>query len=75
MNSLNFTKLHICHDDGTMHIATLLNKKIITLFHNIDFKEKWFQGNNKNILQLYKKDGINSIKVENVINNLLKLNW
>lgn len=72
---LNFTKLHICHDDGTMHLATLLNKKIITLFHNIDFKEKWFQGNNKNILQLYKKDGINSIKVENVINNLLKLNW
>ena len=28
---LNFSNMHICHDDGTMHLAMLL-KKVISLF-------------------------------------------
>ena len=47
---LNFSNMHICHDDGTMHLAMLLNKKVISLFHNLNFKEKWFQGHNKNYI-------------------------
>ena len=46
---LNFSNMHICHDDGTMHLAMLLNKKVISLFHNLNFKEKWFQDTIKTI--------------------------
>ena len=29
---LNFSNMHIYHDDGTMHLAMLLNKKKLYLF-------------------------------------------
>ena len=56
-----------------MHLSILLNKKVLSLFHNIDFKKKWFQGHNKKHLQLYSLHGIESIKVEKVMNNFSKL--
>ena len=70
---LNFTNLHICHDDGTMHLSILLNKKVLSIFHNIDFKKKWFQAHNKKQIQLYSLYGIESIKVEKVMHNFSKL--
>ena len=70
---INNTDLHVCHDDGTMHIAALLKKKVLCLFHNIDFKEKWFKGSDKNTQQLYSSRGINKIKIQNVFLNYLRL--
>ena len=70
---INSSKIHISHDDGTMHLAILLQKKVLSLFHNIDFKEKWFQGHNSNHIQLYGQNGVNSIKVQNVFSSFLKL--
>ena len=56
-----------------MHLAILLKKKVLTLFHNIDFKNKWFQGNDAKHIQLYDSNGVNEIKVQNVFLNYLKL--
>ena len=65
--------MHICHDDGTMHLAMLLNKKVISLFHNLNFKEKWFQGHNKNYIQLYSSRGINNIKINQVMSKFKEI--
>ena len=70
---INSSKLHICHDDGTMHLAILLQKKVLSIFHNIDFKEKWFQGHNSNHIQLYSPNGVNGIKVQSVFSSFLKI--
>ena len=70
---LNFSNIHICHDDGTMHLAMLLNKKVISLFHNLNFKEKWFQGHNKNFIQLYSPRGINNIKINQVMSKFKEI--
>lgn len=70
---LNFSNMHICHDDGTMHLAMLLNKKVISLFHNLNFKEKWFQGHNKNYIQLYSSRGINKVKINQVMSKFKEI--
>lgn len=56
-NNIKFSKLHITNDNGTMHVSTIYNKKVICLFDNNHPYGKWFP-ENKNALILRPKNGI-----------------
>lgn len=56
-NNIKFSKLHITNDNGTMHISTIYNKKVICLFDNNHPYGKWFP-ENKNALILRPENGI-----------------
>lgn len=66
---VKFSKYHISHDDGTMHVASCFEKKSVSIFGLIDIKGKWFP-TNKNLKIFYPKRHINEIKVENVFKRI-----
>ena len=71
INIIKFSKYHITNDNGSMHIATLFNKKTICLFNNHDPIGKWYPVN-KNAIILRPKKGINSINSYKVFNRLIQ---
>ena len=66
-NIIKFSELHITNDNGSMHVATIYNKKTICLFNNHDPEGKWFPANHKAKIFRSKK-GVNNIKAETVLN-------
>ena len=42
-NLIRFSKIHITNDNGSMHVASLFEKKTICLFNNHDPKENGTQ--------------------------------
>ena len=72
-NNIKFSKLHITIDNGTMHVSTIYNKKVICLFDNTkDPYGKWFP-ENKNALILIPKNGICEITPYLVFNKIKNL--
>ena len=71
-NLIRFSKIHITNDNGSMHVASLFEKKTICLFNNHDPKGKW-NPINKNAIVLRNEFGINEIKPIKVFNNFLRI--
>tara|TARA_A100001388_G_C28774776_1_gene506582 strand:+ start:70 stop:717 length:648 start_codon:yes stop_codon:yes gene_type:complete len=72
INIIKYSDLHICQDNGSMHLATLFKKKNISLFNNHDDYGKWFPLNdNSYIIRL--KGGINTIEINDVFIGVKKL--
>ncbi len=71
INIIKFSKYHITNDNGSMHIATLFQKKTICLFNNHDPAGKWYPLN-KNAIILRPNRGINFINSYKVFNKLIQ---
>ena len=72
-NIIKFTDLHITNDNGSMHLASLYDRKSICLFNNHDPIGKWYPIN-KNSHILRNKFGVNKIshiKVFKLCTNLI----
>ena len=52
MEIISKSKFHISHDDGTMHVASIFNKKSIAMFSTLNVKYHWFP-DNKNLNIFY----------------------
>ncbi len=72
LNIIKFSKVHITNDNGSMHAATLFQKKTLCLFNNHDPIGKWYP-ENKNSKILRPANGINSINPYKVYRILAKL--
>lgn len=72
INIIRFSDLHICQDNGSMHLCTIFQKKNVSIFNNHDFYGKWFPLNkNAKILRL--EGDINTIQPNNVYEKVKKL--
>ena len=70
-NIIKFSNLHICQDNGTMHIASLYQKKNVSIFSNHDPYGQWFPLN-KNA-KIYRLEGdINTISPNLVYSGVKK---
>lgn len=72
INIIKYTELHICQDNGSMHLATLFQKKNIALFNNHDFYGKWFPLN-KNSYVIRLEGDINTIELSHIFRGIKKL--
>ena len=72
INIIKYSKLHITNDNGSMHIASLFQKKTICLFNNHDPIGKWFPAN-KNSIILRPRTGVDSISPYKVFKKTTKL--
>jgi ADP-heptose:LPS heptosyltransferase len=70
-NIIKFSKYHITNDNGSMHLATLYEKKTICLFNNHDPKGKWYPSN-KNAIILRPNKGVNLINPYKVFSKLIR---
>ena len=52
MEIISKSKFHISHNDGTMHVASIFNKKSIAMFSTLTVKYHWFP-DNKNLNIFY----------------------
>ena len=64
-NIIKHTRVHICQDNGSMHVASLYRKKNISIFNNHDPFGKWFPLNKKSKIISVNRS-INFIKPEMV---------
>lgn len=71
-NLIKFSKLHLTNDNGTMHVASLYNKKSICLFNNHDPIGKWFPLN-KNAHIFRPNEGVEKILPSKVFKKITKL--
>lgn len=71
-NIIKFSDMHITNDNGSMHVATLYEKKTICLFNNHDPEGKWYPIN-KNAFVLRDKNNVNNIKPNKVFQIFLRL--
>ena len=62
---LEKSKLHISHDDGTMHVASIFSKRCVSIFGKYDKKGKWYTSN-PNQINIYPKRNINEINPDSV---------
>ena len=58
---INKSKFHISHDDGTMHVASIFNKKSIAIFSTLTEKFSWFP-DNKNLNTFYPRISVKETK-------------
>lgn len=72
INIIKYSELHICQDNGSMHLATLFQKKNIALFNNHDFYGKWFPLN-KNSYVIRLEGDINTIELSHIFRGIKKL--
>ena len=72
INIIRYSELHICQDNGSMHLATLFQKKNISLFNNHDFYGKWFPLN-KNSYVIRLDGDINTIGLTHIFKGIKKL--
>lgn len=68
---INNSCLHLCHDDGSMHLSSLLKKKTIAIFHNHDFIDKAYPIS-KNTYIFRDKKNINGINIYDVMKQINK---
>ena len=61
MEIISKSKFHISHDDGTMHVASIFNKKSIAMFSTLTVKYHWFP-DNKNLNIFYPRISIKETK-------------
>ena len=61
MEIISKSKFHISHDDGTMHVASIFNKKSIAIFSTLTVKFSWFP-DNKNLNFFYPKISVKETK-------------
>ena len=61
MEIISKSKFHISHDDGTMHVASIFNKKSIAIFSTLTEKFSWFPYN-KNLNIFYPKISVKETK-------------
>ena len=61
MEIISKSKFHISHDDGTMHVASIFNKKSIAIFSTLTEKHHWFP-DNKNLNIFYPRISIKETK-------------
>ena len=61
MEIISKSKFHISHDDGTMHVASIFNKKSIAIFSTLTEKFSWFP-DNKNLNIFYPKISVKETK-------------
>ena len=71
-NLIKFSKLHLTNDNGTMHVASLYDKKSICLFNNHDPIGKWFPLN-KNAHIFRPNEGVEKILPSKVFKKITKL--
>ena len=64
--------LHITNDNGSMHVASLFEKKTVCLFNNHEPVGKWYPSNKKAIV-LRDRLGVNNIRPNKVFKIFLKL--
>jgi ADP-heptose:LPS heptosyltransferase len=69
---INNSLLHLCHDDGSMHLSTLLKKKTLALYHNHDIDNR-SNPISKNFFTIRDKNNINNISVYRVYNKVVKI--
>ena len=65
------SKFHISHDDGTMHVASIFNKKSIAIFSNMVEKFSWLP-DNKNLNFFYSEISIKEIKPDLILEKFKK---
>ena len=66
MEIISKSKFHISHDDGTMHVASIFNKKSIAIFSTLTEKFSWFP-DNKNLNIFYPKISVKETKPNRVL--------
>ena len=72
INILKYSSLHVCRDNGSMHLATVFKKKCVCIFNNHDYYNKWFPINsNAKIIRL--NTDINTIKPTEVYQKIKQL--
>ena len=71
-NIIKFSDIHLTNDNGSMHVASLFEKKSICLFNNHDPEGKWYPSS-KNALILRSNKGIDQINPYKVYRNFLRL--
>ena len=71
MEIINKSKFHISHDDGTMHIASIFNKKSIAIFSTLTEKFSWFP-DNKNLNIFFPKISVKETKPNCVLKKFIK---
>lgn len=71
-NIVQHSDLHITNDNGSMHVASLFEKKTVCLFNNHDPVGKWYPSNKKAII-LRDRLGVNNIRPNKVFKIFLKL--
>jgi len=60
------SKFHISHDDGTMHVASMFNKKSIAIFSNYLERGRWFPTNSNSIV-FYPKISIKKTSPDKIL--------
>ena len=68
---INYSKYHISHDDGTMHVASSLEKNGVAIFGKIAEKGRWFPSNS-NQKQFFPKNNVNDTKPNKVFKVIFK---
>ena len=69
---IKFSKLHLTNDNGTMHVASLYDKKTVCLFNNHDPIGKWYPLN-KNAYIFRSNEGVEKILPSKVFKKITKL--
>ena len=69
-NIINLSRYHLSHDDGTMHIASVYEKKGAAIFGASGKKGKWFPLNKKQKIFYPKKD-INEFKPNYIFKKII----
>ena len=69
-NIIRFSKFHITNDNGSMHVASLYQKKSLCLFNNHDPEGKWYPIN-KNAIIIRPNKGVNKIKPNEVFKKFI----
>ncbi len=72
LNIIKFSELHITNDNGSMHVASLFQKKTLCLFNNHDPIGKWHPAN-KNSKILRSEEGVNSINPYKVFKKITQM--
>ena len=72
LNIIKFSELHITNDNGSMHVASLFQKKTLCLFNNHDPIGKWHPAN-KNSKILRSEEGVNLINPYKVFKKITRM--
>ena len=70
-NIISFSKYHISHDDGTMHIASCFQKYGVAIFGKVAEKGKWFPSNSNQKI-FFPKLNVNDTKPNRVFKVVFK---
>jgi len=69
---INSSLLHLCHDDGSMHLSALLKKKTLAIYHNHDYENR-SNPISKDFFIIRDKNNINNISIYRVYKKVIKI--